>query len=141
MVRYLRRNLTRSGWQASKNLKDNAQLVWSNSDRPTDYTDVKAGQFFNHIKGSHRLTSKDNLHEELHAFRQQFYPTSFLIPKEYALFMAENNNLAVKTMLKGVVKEILVHFHKDKVGLADLMSYQVWLEQIFTSSILQTSTE
>lgn len=62
MEQYLKMNLTKAGWKSEYTQKD-ANLLWSNMDRPTDYNQLAKGQFYNHINGSHHLTSKNYLHE------------------------------------------------------------------------------
>ena len=101
----MKMSLTNTGWQENKAVKEGeAQLLWSNADTPTDYSSIKPGQLYNHIRGSFHLTNKGLIHEQLTATNQTFYPLSFLVPKEYEEFMKENNDIAIKKMLKGVSK-------------------------------------
>ena len=55
--------------------------------------------------------------------------------------MQENNNIAVKKMLKGIATEILFHFDKDQVKLEELLNYPICLGQVFSASILQNGNE
>ena len=58
------------------------------------------GQFHNHIKNAHLLTSKNTLHECQSASGSAYYPQSFLLPQEYELFCAENEESFVKIVLR-----------------------------------------
>ena len=62
-------------------------MLWANTDRFADHLEIKKGQYYNHIEGSASLTYKDKLHEEMQFSGSEYYPKSFLIPKEYDAFM------------------------------------------------------
>lgn len=77
MQEYLRRVLQK---------KSEGEVLWANIERPTDHTKLEEGQFYNHISGTHQLTTKDGLHRILAPHFYSFYPLSYLLPEDYDQF-------------------------------------------------------
>lgn len=55
--------------------------------------------------------------------------------------MEANNNIATNKMLKIIASEIVNHFGKENVKEEDLLSYEISLGEILTSTILQAANE
>lgn len=107
MEQYMKTNLAKAGWRGDRCVSQHdAQLLWANIDRSNDYRQLKKGQFYNHLNGSHHLTAKDQLHLQLSPRGFPFYPQSFLIPNEYPEFAKENNYIAALAMLKIISRQI-----------------------------------
>lgn len=66
MEQYLKMSLNKAGWKNGNSLQNqDVKLLWANIDRPTDHLEIGSGQFYNHISGTHHLTTKNGLHQEL----------------------------------------------------------------------------
>lgn len=80
--------------------------MWANIERPTDHTRLEEGQFYNHIAGTHHLTTKDGLHCLLAPHSYPFYPSSFLLPQDYDYFEQSNSQLAVLAMANELGQQV-----------------------------------
>jgi hypothetical protein len=82
--RYIRRLLLQQNWVINPDLRSKYyHLKWIFKPLLEDYNVLSDGQYINHIKNSHELTSKNYLDKNLRHYRDQWLEVYKHYPKCY----------------------------------------------------------
>jgi hypothetical protein len=89
------------GWTQTKTKNDyNYNLKWTNTDSPTDYTNLKEDQLFNHLKNSDEITDKGKLTQNLSHEKCNFYPRTYDLSTNYYDFVMDFTTTGIMCLLK-----------------------------------------
>jgi hypothetical protein len=95
------------GWAQTRTKGDfNFDLKWTNTDSPTEYSNLREGQYFNHILGSDELTDKGKLTANMARSEADFYPRTYDLSSQYYDFVNDFTQTGILCLLKRFVELI-----------------------------------